>query len=44
LPKKSCGTWQPLQVALAWWEPFSQPSYCSRMMWQLMQASGASLT
>jgi hypothetical protein len=31
--------WQSLHVATAWWLPWSQPSYCGCMMWQLAQDS-----
>jgi hypothetical protein len=32
--------WQSLHVATARWLDFSQPSYCSLMMWQLAQDAG----
>jgi hypothetical protein len=39
--KKPCGVWQSLQEATAWCGDFCQPSNCSRMMWQFMQARGS---
>src|SRR5581483_9926740 len=41
LPAKSCGVWQSLHTATAWWLARVQPSYCSRMMWQFKHAFGS---
>src|SRR5262245_47604532 len=43
LPRKSCGVWQSLQVATAWWLDFCQLSRWSFMTWQLAQPRGSLL-
>jgi hypothetical protein len=41
LPSRlSCGVWQSLHTATAWWLDFCHESYASCITWQLAQVAG----